>query len=179
MYRTISLIFIVAFINIAVLPVFAQSVHKWIDENGVTHYSDEAPASPTAQVTLIGFPEAYSASANIEDSYYSITNQWMRLHAERLALEKIKLEKAKQKAEQQPIAPQVVYVNEPNENRCVIANPGFFHPKSRQHFFHRNRHDSDQRVSHHRTGNSGRVLGHRRGHALRSHSESSGLAIRF
>jgi len=176
MHRTISLIIVAALFATASLPVLADSVHKWVDEKGVTHYSDEAPAATVTQVSLIEIPANYSSTAEVEDDYYSISNQWMRLHEERIALEKIKLEKAKQKAAQQPVAPQVVYVNEPYEDRYVVAQPNFFHRGHvRNRFHHKSLQDhSGKHAKPHRSGRSDRG----RGHKSNSHRNSSGVALK-
>lgn len=136
MNRSIALLIIVIFMNGVLLPAYATSVHKWVDTDGITHYSDEAPASSTTQVTLIEIPTNHTLAVDAENNYYSITNQWMRLHKERIELEKIELEKAKQKAAQSPVAPLIVYVNEPSEKRYVAAYPGFFQRRHGHRRFH-------------------------------------------
>lgn len=117
----------------AVSSVWAAGIHKWVDESGITHYSDMAPVADVDQVAVIEVSSAYSTNNNVEQDYYSITNQWMRIHQERLDREKIKLEKAKQKAVQQPVAPQVVYVNEPNKDRYRVSYPFFIRKKFKHH----------------------------------------------
>jgi hypothetical protein len=124
MNRSIALLHLAILTNCVLLPAYAASVYKWVDANGVTHYSDEAPASTTTQVTLIEVPATRSVAVDAENDYYSIANQWMRLHQELIEREKITLEKTRQKAAQ---SPQIVYINEPNESRYVVAYPGFFH----------------------------------------------------
>jgi len=105
-------------------PAFAAVVHKWVDADGVTHYSDEAPEPSMAQVTKIDLPEAKTAKARVENDYYSIMNQWQRVHKERLEQEQLKLEQARQQATSQPVTPEVVYVNGAYDDRYVVAYPG-------------------------------------------------------
>lgn len=52
----------------------AQDYYKWVDELGVTHYSEVRPADNVEHETLI-LPGRYNQSANPEDDYYSIQNQ--------------------------------------------------------------------------------------------------------
>ena len=94
MNKTISIIilsFIIATFNFA----HAEKIHKWIDANGITHYSDEAPVKPVGDVILIELPASHTLTEGAEINYYSIFNQWKRVHQERIVREQIKLEKAK------------------------------------------------------------------------------------
>ncbi|MEM7401686.1 MAG: DUF4124 domain-containing protein [Pseudomonadota bacterium] len=97
------------------LTTYAASVHKWVDENGVTHYSDQAPEHYVAQVDEIKISNNYSQS-NAQDDYYSVSNQWARMHAERVARKKLQLEKAKLKQSQSEVTPQVVYFNQDEDS---------------------------------------------------------------
>lgn len=181
MNRSISLIIVATLVYIASLSAFAAGVHKWVDENGVTHYSDEAPTSSATQVTFIEVPATYSTAANVENEYYSITNQWMRLHKERIAREKIKLEKAKQKAAQRPAVPQELYLNEPYEDRYIVGYPNFIHRShGRDRFHHKSRRDhSGKRAKHHRSGHSDRFRGQGLRHKSNSHRNSSGVTLKI
>lgn len=157
-------------------PVFAGSVHKWIDDNGVTHYSDEAPGSSVTQITLIEVPSSYPSA---EDNYYSITNQWQRLHEKYIQREKIKLGKAKQKAAQQPTPPQVVYLNTPDQSQYRIAYPYIFHRNLKHHGFqHRlRRHHKDNHATHHRKRYANQLLpGYR--HSSPSNRKAGGLMLK-
>ncbi|MEX2482608.1 MAG: DUF4124 domain-containing protein [Gammaproteobacteria bacterium] len=58
----------------------AVTVHTWVDADGVTHFSDQAPATEMpAEVFDIAVTQPTDAAAD----YYSIANQWARLRAER------------------------------------------------------------------------------------------------
>ena len=134
MNRSIALLPLAILTHCVLLSADAASVYKWVDANGVTHYSDEAPASSTTRVTLIDVPTTQSVAANVESDYYSIANQWARLHEELIKREKLKLEKARQKAAQ---SPQIVYINESNASRYVVAYPGFFHRRPGHGRYHK------------------------------------------
>ncbi len=109
------------------LPVSAAVVHKWVDEKGVTHYSDAAPETSATAVTKIDMRNREPAKTSVANDYYSIKNQWQRLHKERMELEKLKLEKTRQEAAQRSAEPQVVYVNEPREKQTAVVYPGSYH----------------------------------------------------
>jgi len=111
------------------LPVSAAVVHKWVDEKGVTHYSDAAPETPATMVTKIDLRNRKPAKSSVQNDYYSIKNQWQRLHKERLEQEKVKVEKTRQEAALRSAEPQVVYINEPREKQAAIVYQGSFHPR--------------------------------------------------
>ena len=102
----------------------AGSVHKWIDESGVTHYSDQAPAPDSAEVKELIVSDVYS-SPSYEEDYYSVTNQWARMREERLERKKLQIEKAKLKAEQQATQPQVVYIDEEDDRQGSVYYPAY------------------------------------------------------
>jgi len=180
MNRSIALLIIAILMNSVLLSAYAANVYKWVDAKGITHYSDEEPAPSTTQVTLIDVPATQSVTVNAENDYYSIANQWMRLHEELIKQEKIKLEKAKQKAALQPVAPQVIYINEPNANRYVVAYPGLFHRRhGRSRFHHKPKHYSgDMPGKYPRGEGSGKL--HWKGSRLGSnkHRNASGLVFK-
>ena len=178
MHRLRTTVTLTILLYFAFVPAFASGIHKWVDEQGVTHYSDKAPESDIRQVSVIEIPAYYSTVSNIEQDYYSITNQWMRVHQERLELEKIKLEKAKQKAAQQPTIPQVVYINEPTEDRYRVSYPFFSHKKFKKHRRHRKSgQDYGDKPSFRRRALCPTDFRTRRG--LRSHSTRRGLTLRI
>ena len=146
MQHLITSIFTAFLLSVYVSQVSADTVHKWVDVNGVTHYSDELPSNEINTVTQINLPVYSTSNSNVEDDYYSIANQWMRVHEQRLALEKIKLEKAKQKAALRPVEPQIIVVNETNRRGMVFPQKGFFgHPPFHgghyKHKIHSKKHD--------------------------------------
>ena len=113
----------------------AAEVHKWVDENGVTHYSDEAPEA--VETTLIDVPEAAPASTGQhEGGYYSISKQWERMHRERLEREKLEVERERLRAEQKSAAPPTVYVQQSDEVRYVPIYGGHGYRKQRGHRRH-------------------------------------------
>ena len=103
-------IFLIALLCIIVSVVHADTVHKWVDENGVTHYSDQAPKNTNYTAKQINFSDEYATSEE-KDDYYSIVNQWARMHEERLNRKKLQLEKAALKQAQAASVPQVLYID--------------------------------------------------------------------
>lgn len=130
------------------LPAHAAVVHKWVDDKGVTHYSDQLPEAAKVEVTRIDVRERDSKKNRLEDNYYSIKNQWQRVRQERLQRDKLKLEQARQKAAAQASKPQIVYVNEADDKRYA---PVYFGS-----FYKRHRHGRNHRKNRHKVGYPGK-----------------------
>ena len=116
-------------ISIVLLPAYADVVHKWVDEKGITHYSDEAPVADTSEMIQIELPRTPQAAAAAQGDYYSIANQWERMLNERLERAKLKLEHDRLKAAKREDKPDKVYIQEPDETRYV----GIYYGHRRHH----------------------------------------------
>ncbi len=81
----------------------AVTVHTWLDEHGVRHYADAPPAAGEAS-EQIEFAAADLAVNDAGEDYYSITNQWQRLRAEREAEAEQALARQRLRAEQRQAA---------------------------------------------------------------------------
>ena len=114
-------------------PLQAGDIHKWVDAKGVTHYSDSPPEEPQSIVTTLELETGGSrdASPKPADDYYSIANQWQRMHRESLQRQEIALQKAALRNERRT-APAPVQYRERESTRYVLA-----YPKRR---YHRYRH---------------------------------------
>ena len=74
----------------------AAAIHKWVDDKGVTHYSDAAPSSPITSVTRLEISTGNTtktALSSTSDQYYSIANQWQRVQRERLQQQQLELQR--------------------------------------------------------------------------------------
>ena len=116
----------------------AANIYKWVDADGVTHYSDAAPDA--AETTLIEVPEPVSGSAAedsaADDDYYSITRQWERMYRERLEREKLEVERARIRAAQKAAEPTTVYVQQADETRYVPIYRGYGYRKHHRYKRH-------------------------------------------
>jgi len=125
MSKCISLFLLPLLLSVVTLPVYASAVHKWVDEQGITHYSDQLPENISNSVKQIDVSNTYrnSDSSDYQKDYYSVTNQWARMREERLERKQLQLEKAKLKAAQRSVEPQVVYVNQSDE---YLSRPEYY-----------------------------------------------------
>ena len=133
------------------MPASAAVVHKWIDANGITHYSDAPP--PAAAISVTQIDMTVEEPADGKDDYHSIANQWARMHRERLERERIKLEQERLKASRQAVKTEVVYVEKPatsSRHARVYAFPGY---RGFKHYRSHYRHGRHHRYTRHKPGN--------------------------
>ena len=111
--------FTVLILAFASTPISASVIHKWVDDQGVTHYSDKAPVAEDVQSTQIELPESDHTGGKSGDDYYSIANQWARIHQESLEREKLRAQAQQAKASQKPAVTNV-YVEEKGSNGYAL-----------------------------------------------------------
>ena len=80
--------------------VSAVTVHTWIDDDGVRHYSDEPPVSAATAPEQIVIADTFATATKSDDDYYSIVNQWQRMREEREESNALKLERERIRAEE-------------------------------------------------------------------------------
>lgn len=137
-HKLIAMLLLAGTAALCVQPAAADTVYRWVDANGVTHFSDKAPANVKAQAMQIETP---APAPNPEKDYYSVVNQERRMakslaelnqQADREWALKIAAEKASQPAEtpapESESQPETVYVYPP-------YRPGHF--RHRHHHAHR------------------------------------------
>jgi hypothetical protein len=102
----------------------AATIHKWVDEQGITHYSDAAPSSPGASVTRLEISTGDNAQNGLSttaDHYYSIANQWQRLQQERLQQQQLELQKAAIDVDRSAEPESAVNSDESHSDRYQVA----------------------------------------------------------
>ena len=77
----------------------ATQVYTWVDDAGVTHFSETPPPDPATDTRLVNIqPPPAPVDAPAED-FYSVINQAERMERSRLASEKLAAEKKQADAE--------------------------------------------------------------------------------
>ena len=64
----------------------AQTVNKWVDEEGTTHYSNRKPAAAETGVNKIEVPAAGTAKTETEEVNSRINNQLQKMQQERRSI---------------------------------------------------------------------------------------------
>ncbi len=122
----------VALLALAAVDGNAAVAHKWLDTDGVTHYSDAPPPTPTADFERLDLPTAPSRAA-VHDAYYSIANQWRRMHRERIELERVRAESLRDtRVESRGSDTIVIQVPDSRPSVAILPRhrPGFVSPKA-------------------------------------------------
>jgi hypothetical protein len=104
----------------------AASINKWVDDKGVTHYSDAAPSSPVTSVTQLEISTgniSSTALSTTSDQYYSIANQWQRLQQERLQQQQLELQRAAIYVNRSVEPKRIEDSNESHATRYLVAYP--------------------------------------------------------
>ena len=112
------------------VAVQAAAVHKWVDDRGVTHYSDAAPDAAETSVVQLEIStgnRSTSAASESSDHYYSIANQWQRIQQERLQQQQLELQKAAVTATRTTDRGPTDYDDEERTTRYVAAYPTRLH----------------------------------------------------
>ena len=77
----------------------AETVYRWVDENGGVHFGDEPPENKDMNAQVLRFAKPPSLDSRGQNDYYSVTNQARRLEEQRLAREQALAEKRRLQAE--------------------------------------------------------------------------------
>jgi hypothetical protein len=120
---------------IGCLSVLAQQVqakqfYKWVDDKGVTHYSEALPDQDIDHVAL-ELSEDYSVS-NSQDDYYSIQNQLKRLQ-QRRSQQLVEKQQAAQVREAKQQASEIIYVQVEEPERHYY--PPVYYPRYNSHHY--------------------------------------------
>ena len=126
----------------ATTSVSAGVIHKWVDDKGVTHYSDEAPQNAETQSTQIDIPETVPTEGKSTDNYYSIANQWARLHKESLEREKLRVQAEQAKASKKASVTNV-YVEESDRDGYALV---YGKPYYKKHYYKKHYHKKKKRA---------------------------------
>ncbi|NKB36045.1 MAG: DUF4124 domain-containing protein [Gammaproteobacteria bacterium] len=122
-------------------PLSAVSVFKWVDSEGVTHFSDETPGhdNMTDQLSQYTIEENFPENRDPDEDYFSIVNQWKRTSDEREARLKSQAERREARRARVPTQTQVL-VQEPRRVYSgFIPSPYFFNRANfnrPNHYFH-------------------------------------------
>jgi len=139
----------------------AAAIHKWVDDMGVTHYSDAAPSSPVTSITQLEINTGNITRTSLSttsDQYYSIANQWQRLQQERLQRQQLELQRAALNVNRTVEPKRADYSGESHTTRYLVAYPLRKHRRHGYRKYHprpRRGHGNAQQPHRNRIGASG------------------------
>ena len=115
-------------------PATAATVHKWVDDNGVTHYSDQPPPPAAEDISQLSLNETTTSGprkANGADNYYSIANQWQRMQLEQQ--QRIKNQIERDRLRQKNRTTETVRIVE-ESNRYIPVYRGYHKKRRHGHY---------------------------------------------
>jgi hypothetical protein len=99
------------------VPLHAQTVKTWVDEQGVTHYSDQEPVGGKSQVEEIEVPAAGVNEYGTEETNIRIQNQLQQLEQDRKAREQAAEQKEKARALEEAMEREPMVVEEKKKKK--------------------------------------------------------------
>ena len=105
------------------LEVQAQTVNKWVDDEGVTHFSDQKPAGSDADVREIEIPKGSVSQFDAREVNERVNSVLQQLEQDRKAREAEAAARSKARQEEQALEPEaVVESNKKKKKRNLLEN---------------------------------------------------------
>lgn len=103
--------------SLAAIPASAQTVKKWVDEDGVTHYSDQKPAGAGDGIREIEVPDANVTEFESEEANKRIENKLRQLQQDRKSREAESEAKEEARALEESIEREPLIVEEEKKKK--------------------------------------------------------------
>ena len=87
MNKSVTTAILLFAISLVAIEANAQTVKKWVDDEGVTHYSDQKPVDEEAEIKEIEMPEAAVTKFESEEATERIKKQLQQMEQDRRARE--------------------------------------------------------------------------------------------
>ncbi|NOR40201.1 MAG: DUF4124 domain-containing protein [Gammaproteobacteria bacterium] len=97
--KTPQIITLCIVLLLAAPPAGSVQIYTWIDDNGVTHFSESPPGDNSLAVEQLEVLPPPSAGSTTDENFYSVVNQANRMETRRLENMKIIAERQQAEAE--------------------------------------------------------------------------------
>jgi hypothetical protein len=87
------------FLLLSTAVACATEIYTWVDDSGITHFSETPPAADATGTQIIDIAPTATPESVMDDDFYSVVNQAERMEARRLENEKLAAEKKQAEAE--------------------------------------------------------------------------------
>jgi hypothetical protein len=84
---------------LSMMDATAEPVFTWVDQDGVTHFSETPPEDASVESFRIELEQAPAAGPARDDDHFSVVNQVERMQKSRLENEKVRTERLQAEAE--------------------------------------------------------------------------------
>lgn len=95
---TLRRIFFVSLVALAAIPAFATEVYRWVDDNGVVHFSQTEPPGNNTGVEKMNLDDSPPPGYDPEEDRYQVEAQ-----AEQMALLRAEMDKKRELAREQKL----------------------------------------------------------------------------
>jgi hypothetical protein len=114
------------FLTLSVSFASAAQVYTWVDDSGVTHFSETPPAERTTDTQLIDITPTEAPASEADNEFYSVVNQADRMEARRLENEKLVAEKKQADAEARKARAEAAAIQQRSYNESADDNPRYY-----------------------------------------------------
>lgn len=97
----------------AISGTSAGPVYSWVDDDGITYFSDTPPTEESVSVRLIDNLPPPAAGITMDGNFYSVVNQARRMETQRLLAEKLKAERLQAEAEARQAQAEALAAQQP------------------------------------------------------------------
>lgn len=104
-------------LSFAAFPAYAQTVKTWVDEDGITHYSDQKPSGGEADVKEVEVPKANVTEFETEEANERIQKQLQQLEQDRKAREQAAQAKERAKAVEEAVEREPLVAEEKKKKK--------------------------------------------------------------
>jgi len=91
----------------------AGPVYSWVDDDGITHFSDTPPIDESVSVRSIEDLPPPAAGISMDGNFYSVVNQATRMETQRLLAEKLRAERLQAEAEARQARAEALAAQQP------------------------------------------------------------------
>ena len=113
-------------LTLCVSSASAAQVYTWVDDSGVTHFSETPPAERTTDTQLIDITPSAAPASNAGNDFYSVVNQADRMEARRLENEKLAAEKQQARAEASKARAEAAAIQQHSYNENAYDNTRYY-----------------------------------------------------
>ena len=104
----------------------AGQVYTWVDDDGVTHFSETPPANAATDTQLIDILPTPATTGALDEDFYSVIKQAERMESRRLENEKLAAEKKKADAEASKARAEATAIQQGPYNDSASFNARYY-----------------------------------------------------
>ena len=120
-------IYLPIFLALSTAVACAVEIYTWVDDSGVTHFSETPPAADASDTQIIDIAPTATPEGVMDDEFYSVVNQAERMEARRLQNEKLAADKKQAAAAADKARAEAAAIQQGQDNESV-DNDSYYYP---------------------------------------------------